>query len=565
MNTRYRLGLLCFAIVFLLITGRLFYWQVVRAQELSQLGEYQYGTNIKITPIRGVIKTSDGFPISANKINYFVFANPKEVPEDKKTTVAKLLSPMLQLDEATISAQLSMNRYWVPIKPHVEEPVKEQIDKLKLKGIGFEEQSTRFYPEASLAAKLIGFVGKDNDGNDKGYFGLEGYYDRQLAGKIGYAVQIHDAFGRPILAKMDNRTAKVDGRNLVLSVDRTIQYILEDELKKGIEKFGAQSAIGIIMDPKTGGILGMNSFPSFDPRSYQDFAAELYLNPIISSAYEPGSTFKPLVMAAAINDGLVKPETHCPICDGPVEIAGYQIRTWNDQYIPGISMTDVIMHSDNTGMVYVAKQLGLKRMLQYIDAYGIGQMTGIDLQGEMSPNIRSVDSWGDIELATASFGQGISVTPLELLTAFASLANDGKRMEPHVVAKVETPDGQVIPIQPKVLDQTVSPRTTKVMREILVNAVKNGEAKFAVAQTKLQGYRIAGKTGTAQIPIAGHYDPTKTIASFIGYAPADNPKFVMLIIYDRPSTSIYGAETAAPTFFAVAKKLLTYYGIPPSE
>ena len=212
-------------------------------------------------------------------------------------------------------------------------------------------------------------------------------------------------------------------------------------------------------------------------------------------------------------------------------------------------------------MVYVAQRLGLKRMLQYIDSYGIGQMTGIDLQGEMSPSIRPPEDWGDIELATASFGQGISVTPIELLTAFASLANDGKRMEPHVVAKVETPDGQTIPIRPKVVAQTVSPRTTKVMREILVNAVNNGEAKFAAPK----GYRIAGKTGTAQIPIEGHYDPTKTIASFIGYAPADDPKFVMLIVYDRPSTSIYGAETAAPTFFSIAKKLLTYYGIPPTE
>jgi cell division protein FtsI/penicillin-binding protein 2 len=266
-------------------------------------------------------------------------------------------------------------------------------------------------------------------------------------------------------------------------------------------------------------------------------------------------------MAAAIDSNLVKPETPCPICDKPVEIGGYQIHTWNDEYNPGITMIDVIRHSDNTGMVYVAKLLGLDRMLGYLHKYGIGQLTGIDLQGEMAPSIRPSDSWYPIDLATASFGQGITVTPLELLTAFSSLANGGKLMEPHVVDKIETPEGEIISIPPKIIRQTVSEKTTKIMREILVNTVKEGEAKFAAPK----GYRIAGKTGTAQIPIEGHYDPNKTISSFIGYAPADNPKFVMLIIYDRPSTSIYGAETAAPTFFTIAKKLLTYYGIGPTE
>jgi cell division protein FtsI/penicillin-binding protein 2 len=224
-------------------------------------------------------------------------------------------------------------------------------------------------------------------------------------------------------------------------------------------------------------------------------------------------------------------------------------------------MIDIIRESDNTGMVYVAKLLGLKRMYSYLQAFGIGKMTGIDLQGETAPELRAMDSWYPIDLATAGFGQGISVTPIELLTAFSSLANGGKRMEPHVVAKVETANNEVINIPPKVIDQPISAQTAIIMRELLVNAVKNGEAKWAAPKE----YRIAGKTGTAQIPLAGHYDLNKTIASFIGYAPADNPKFVMLIIYDQPTTSIYGAETAAPTFFNVARKLFQYYGIPPGE
>lgn len=561
MASRYRLIIFFFFFAFLIIFARLFYWQVVRAQELSELGESQYGRRIKQTPRRGEIKTSDGFAIAANKLSYLVFANPKEIGEYEKTKVARLLSPLLQEDEASISAKLLLNRYWVALKPMVNNKVKEEIENLSLKGIGFEEQTVRFYPEASLAAKLIGFVGKDDAGDNKGYFGLEGFYDRQLGGKPGLAMQIHDALGRPILAKMNNRSAKVDGRNIVLHIDRSVQFTLEEELKTGIQKYGAQGGMGIIMDPKTGGILGMSAFPSFDPRSYQEFKNELYLNPIISGAYEPGSTFKPLVMAAAIDSELVKPETVCPICSKPVEIGGYKIKTWNDTYQPGITMMNVIRDSDNTGMVYTAKLLGIERMMSYLDKYGIGQLTGVDLQGEMAPSMRPPEEWQEIEVATASFGQGISVTPIELISAFSSLANEGKRMEPHVVSKIETPEGEVITIPPKELSKPVSNRTAKIMREMLVNAVKKGEAKWAAPK----GYRIAGKTGTAQIPIAGHYDPNKTIPSFIGYAPADDPKFVMLIIYDRPSTSIYGSETAAPTFFKIATKLLTYYGIPPSE
>ena len=212
-------------------------------------------------------------------------------------------------------------------------------------------------------------------------------------------------------------------------------------------------------------------------------------------------------------------------------------------------------------MVYVANKLGFDKMFSYLGKFGIGDLTGIDLQGEVSPAIKPRSQWYPIDFATASFGQGISVTPIELLTAFSAIANDGKIMEPHVVSSIETSDGQVIKIKPKIVSSPISNSTAKMMTEILVSAVENGEAKWA----KLRGYRIAGKTGTAQIPISGHYDPNKTIASFIGFAPANDPKFVMLVIIDRPITSIYGSETAAPVFFEITKKILEYYKIPPTE
>lgn len=558
---RYRITLLFLIFCLVSIIGRLFYWQVVRADELSTLGQLQYGKLVKVFPSRGEIKTADGFPIATNKVSYTVFANPKEIKSDDKEKIATLLSPILQVDIATLSAQLHKNLFWVPLKRSVKPEHKKVIDTYILTGVDFDQQFQRFYPEGSMAAQLVGFVGKTDEGEDKGYFGLEGYYDRQLKGKETIASQVHDAFGRPILAHLNKRAEAINGRTLTLGIDRTVQFITEKKLLEGIEKYGASGGMVVIMDPKTGNILGMSSFPSFDQRNFHEYDPQLYKNPIVSNLFEPGSTFKALVMAAGIDAKVVKPQTKCPICDKPISIGGYEIKTWNNEYFKDISMIEVIQHSDNTGMVYVAQSLGLSKMLSYLKKFGIGETTGIDLQGEVAAYLRPEDEWKVIDLATASFGQGISVTPIELLTSFSALANEGKRMEPHVVTRIETGEGKEIDIQPKVLSTPISATTAKIMTEILVNAVDKGEAKWA----KPKGYRIAGKTGTAQIPIAGHYDPNKTITSFIGFAPADNPKFSMLVVIDRPTTSIYGADTAAPIFFQIARDLLGYYAISPTE
>lgn len=559
MKWRYQSIVVFFVFVFFVIIARLFYWQIIKAEEFSVLGQSQYGRIIKLQPKRGEIRTSDGFPIVSNKLSYLVFANPKEV-KDKKTT-AEILSLNLSVSLASVSSQLAMDRFWVPIKSHIDATTKQALDDRKIPGVGFEQTYLRFYPEASMAAQLVGFVGKDDGGDDKGYFGIEGYYDRQLRGKEGIVTEVQDVFGRPILAKANDKSPSVDGRNLTLSIDRAIQYFAEKSLSEGVIKYGASGGMIGILEPKTGEIIAMASYPSFDPLHFIDYPADTYKNPLISNLYEPGSTFKALTMAAGIDSGVVRPDTKCPICSGPVTIGEYQIRTWNNQYEKDISMIDVIRHSDNTGMVFVGRSLGLDRMLSYLAAFGIGKTTGIDLQGEVSGDLKAKDQWYPIDLATASFGQGISVTPLQILSGFSALANGGTRMDPHAVKSIETSEGQIITIAPKVASKPISSVTAKVMTEILVNAVNKGEAQW----TRLKGYRIAGKTGTAQIPIDGHYDPNKTIASFIGFAPADNPKFAMLVIVDRPTTSIYGAETAAPIFFDVAKKILDYYQIPPTE
>lgn len=557
MNWRYKFCLSVIVFAFLLVVLRLFYWQVIKAQELSNLGNLQYGSAIKILPKRGEIRTSDGFPIATNKVSYQVYANPKEI--SNKEAIAQVISSILGVDVASVSASLSLDRVWVPIKSKVNTETKQNLEKLGLKGVGFTEQYTRFYPEGSMAASLIGFVGKNSEGDDKGYFGLEGFYDRLLRGEGGAAKTYTDAFGRPILAKLDQSTGKVDGKSIILSIDRSVQYLVEKKLKSGIARYGASSGMVGIMDPKTGEIISLAAFPSFDPTTYYEFEPELYKNPFISDLYEPGSTFKPLVMSSALDAKLVTPTTKCDICAGPVAIGGYDIHTWNDEYQKDINMIETIQHSDNTGMVFVAQKLGLDGMLNFLSKFGIGDTTGIDLQGEVYAPLKEKKQWYEVDLATTGFGQGISITPIQLLTAIGAIANEGKRMEPHVVAAVENNEGKFIKIEPKVIHNPISGQTAKVMAEIMVNAVNKGEASWA----RVKGYRIAGKTGTASIPIAGHYDPNQTIASFVGFAPSNDPKFVMIVIINRPTTSIYGAETAAPVFFDIARSLLNYYGIPP--
>jgi len=559
MKWRYPFVFTILVLLFVLIIGRLYYWQIVKAEMLSELARSQYKGFIKVIPKRGEIKTSDGFPIVTNKVSYLLYVNPAEV-KNKDQTI-QLLSSLLDLTKASISAQLLPDKFWVPIKSGIDAKKKEEIGGMQIPGVGFEEHFTRFYPEASVAAHLVGFVGKNEAGEDKGYVGIEGFYDRLLRGKEGYSIELKDALGRPIISERTSMTGGSDGDSLFLGLDRSIQFLIEQRLKDGVERYGALGGMIGIMNPQTGDIIAMASSPTFAPQKYWEYDESLYKNPFITNTYEPGSTLKPIIMAGALDAGLITPQTKCNICVGPVTISGYDLHTWDDKYYKDTNMIEVIQHSDNIGMVFVAQKLGVDRMISYLTKFGIGELTGIDLQGETAASLKPRSAWYAVDLATTGFGQGISVTPIELLSAFSTFANGGKLMQPRVVTAFENSNGEVFKMPTKVKGIPISEKTAKVMTEILANAVEKGEAKWA----KLKGYRVAGKTGTASIPVKGHYDPNSTIASFIGFAPVDNPKFVMLVILEKPTTSIYAADTAAPMFFDIARDLLSYYGIPPSE
>lgn len=505
---------------------------------------------------RGEIIGKDASPFVSNQPAYLVYLEPKRVKEPIK--VQKLLRETLDIDEATLASQMKSDLLWLPLKRRVSKEQIADVLKLGIEGIGSQEEDIRYYPEGSMSAHLLGFVGSAYDGSPKGYFGLEGYYDRELRGRYGVLRQAKDAKGDPILIGLSDRILAESGKSLQLHVDRAVQYLVEKKLLDGIQRYQAKGGTVTIMDPHSGAILAMAAFPAYDPRAFSEYPYELYKNPIISEAYEPGSTFKVLIMAAAIEHQLITPTTIFAE-KGPVEVDGLHIKTWNDKYGGAITTKEILERSSNVGMVAIAQKLGKDRMVAAIEDFGFGKVTGVDLEEESSPTLRPKNEWRNIDLATASFGQGIAVTPIQMVRAVSAIANGGKIFTPRVVSSMIGDGNQPIEIKPQVIRQVITSRTAKTITEMMIAAVDNGEARFF----KPRGYTIAGKTGTAQIPVAGHYDREKTIASFVGFAPAFNPVFTMLVTIREPTTSPWGSETAAPLFFEIAKELLLYYGVQP--
>lgn len=555
-----------FAILFLSLISRLFYWQIVMGADLKEQASYQYKGTKTITAPRGNILANDGTWLAVMRTNWLLFAELPKLDKSSKE-IANLLAPLFTEDNyedrdeyrqallnETEKIQSALDRkgvVWVPVKRKVTSEIKEKIEELNIKGLGFDPEETRYYPEGSSSAQLLGFVGKDDQGNDTGYFGLEGYYNISLAGKNGFLQREKDLSGVPLLTGGLSEIASIPGTDLTTYIDKRVQNSAEEKLKEGLEKYGAKEGSVIIMDPKTGAIMGMASYPSYDPAKYSEFDGALYRNPAISDTFEPGSVFKVIVMAAGLDAEVIEPDTICDICDKPYKVDKYFIETWDRKYHPDSTMTDVLVHSDNVGMSFIAERLGTEKMYEYLDKFGIGKLSGIDLQGESNIKLRPKGTWNIVDLATSSFGQGVSTTPIQMIRASAVIANGGYLVNPKVVNTGETIKNE----------RVISEESANEATAMMIESAKKGESKW----TDLQGFSVAGKTGTAQIPIAGHYDAEKTIASFIGFAPANNPKFIMLVTLKEPQSSQWASETAAPLWYAIAKDLFNYFGIQPEN
>lgn len=578
MNSRIQTLYIGFLFILGIIIIRLSYWQIILRDELYAQAHDQYATRDVVEGSRGSIITGDGFPLVVNQAVYTLGAYMPGVVDKPGTIVDQIMprlnftidDPSIATDEAKLKValeelkvntqsnmldKLTGNGYAV-LARSLSVTEKTTIESLGIKGLTFDQTFVREYPEASMSAQLTGFVGRDDLGRPTGYFGLEGFYDRELSGRSRIEKQEKDAAGNPLLVGDFQLLEGRNGRSLKLHLERGTQYIVEDELKKSLERYGAIAGEVIVMDPSTGAVLAMASLPSYAPAKFHLYDTSLYKNPAVANTYEPGSTFKVLVMAAAFNEGVVSEQDRCDICAAAYPIGKYNIKTWDETYRPDASPEDIIVHSDNVGMVWAQQRLGGEKMLEYIQKFGFGQKTGIDLQEEITPRLRS--KWGDIDYATSSFGQGIAVTSIQMLSAVAALANQGEMMEPHLVASVlgETE----VEVPPKSRGQVISADAASRITELMIKAVEYGEAKWAAPK----GYKIAGKTGTAQIAVEGHYDESKTTASFVGFAPAHNPRFAMIVKLSEPQTSQWASETAAPLWFSIAKKLLLRYNVSPS-
>ena len=546
---------LFFSVLLCLIIVRLFYIQILAADTFFS---NNYLHTVRITPDRGSIYDRNNEPLVINRTDYLAFASPKDI-KDKDIYIKKIDS-ILKIGEATLSSRIDMEKVWVPIQAGITEDKKRELASLNLRGIGFEKGQARFYLETSLAAQLLGFVGKDNEGDPTGYFGLEGYYSRDLSGLPGLFKSELDVIGKPIFVGVQDMINGENGRDLKLNLDKVVQRIAKSKLELGMGKYGAREGCIIIADPHTLEIIALTCLPDFDPDEYYKFSQENFTNPTISALYEPGSIFKPLIMAAALNESVITPDEKFNE-SGAVHEGGYTIKTWDDTYEGVITLTRALEKSSNVAMVHVGKKLGNEKLLTYLSKFGIGENTNIDLQGEISGFLKPKSQWYSIDYATATFGQGITITPIQMIRAFSALINGGYIMEPHVVGEIDSKNGEKKHIAPKIVRRIFSEKTSFQIRSMLQKTVEHAEAKW----DRPKGYAIGGKTGTAQIPLAGHYDSSKTIASFIGFAPTDNPKFVALVIYKEPKSSPWGSETAAPTFFEMVKELLVYYNIEPAN
>jgi len=547
------------------ISTRLFYLQVVKGSSIKLNAQNQHSIYRKLFPSRGEIKITDKdqketYIVAGTAKKYLAYAVPQEITNPVQT--ASDLAEILLLEKSEIYEKITnKQKKYVPIKKALTEKEQEDIKAKNLPGIFFDSEDARIYPEKNLLSQVLGFVGFKDEGK-AGLYGLERYFEKELAGKAGELRQEKDSSGAWIFGSRRDLVQPEDGVNLVLTIDKNIQFQAEKILKDAVTKHEADSGSIVVADPKTGKILAMAGYPDFNPNEYNKVEdPKNFQNLATLGSYEPGSVFKPLTMAAAINEGKIKADT-VYTDTGLVEIDGYKIKNSDNKSHGEQTMTQALEKSLNTGVIFAKDQIGNKTFFEYIKKFGFGQATGIELS-EVKGNLDNLKADIKVNFHTASFGQGISVTPIQLVQAFTSVANGGKMVQPYLVQTQIFPSGKVENTKTKVVAEVISESTANVVSAMMVNVVENGHGKRAA----VPGYFIAGKTGTAQVPKKDGrgYEENNNIGSFIGFGPVENPRFLMLVRIDHPRTVDFAETTAAPAFGELAKFILNYYQVPPSR
>ena len=551
--------LLCIAVV---LMGRLFFLQIIDKSDLQAKNLSQVQVDRKLQSPRGTIYDRNGRPLAMSVVTKSLYADPKMIKQSPNE-IAELIAPYVTMSKDNIVKSLQEDTAFVwldrMMEPEKSKAVAQLIKDKNLEGLNFVEESKRYYPNGNLAAQVLGFVGTD----DKGLDGLEMVLDDELKGGIQKELVATDRKGNAIFGSVLSKYLPDKGKSVTLTIDATIQFIAERALDKAMVDTGAKHASVIVMDPKTGEILAMANRPTYDPNHYSQGSEEDFKNIAVTNLYEPGSTFKPIIASAALAAGKWKLDTVYND-KGAFAANGHIIRNWDGEGYGPVRLLDILKYSLNTGMAEIGTTTGADILSKYIRDYGFGSETGIELPGEGAGILYNPEDMSKLDVATMSIGQGIAVTPLQMVRAFGALANGGAMMKPHIIKSYSNSQGDVTSTtETSVVGQPVPAETVKTIVDILEKEVSEGGGTKAM----VEGYHFAGKTGTAQKLDTKHggYLDGQYIASFIGFGPVEDPKFVVLVVIDDPQKgSYYGSQIVAPVFKDIVSQLVRYYQMSPS-
>jgi cell division protein FtsI (penicillin-binding protein 3) len=527
----------------LAIGARLYFLQVVESADYLAKARDQQQFHLSITPRRGDLVDRNGNKLAGSVKVDSVGAHPSHIKNPQET--ARVLSRLTGISSEKLLRQFVSKSKFVWIKRKVGVREKDAIEQAKLPGIVFLKEFQRYYPHREMAAHVLGYV----DIDEKGMTGLEARYKGVIQGEPGKILMFRDAKGTSY--QREEQVARA-GANLVTTIDREIQFIVETELKAAFERTRADAISIVVMDPGSGAILAMANAPNFNPNKYKAFKEETWINHSVSLTYEPGSTFKMVTVAAALEEGLTTPDEIIDCLNGLIVVAGGRRIKDHDPY-GLLSVREIIQHSSNVGTIRLAQRLGDDRLASYVERFGFGKRTGVDLPAEVGGLVRNTKNWSANSYASIAIGQELSVTPLQIASMMSTIANGGTLYKPYIVQRIEDPLGGTTEIKPSGR-RVISEVTAQQLQEMLEGVVTGGTGRF----NQLEGYTAAGKTGTAQKALlgGGGYASGKYVASFAGYAPASRPQLAIVVVVDEPKGKYYGAEVAAPVFKRIAERVL---------
>jgi cell division protein FtsI (penicillin-binding protein 3) len=551
-----------FAALFFAVGRRAFHLQVNDAERLRAMAEEQYLREIELPPRRGRILDRNGADLASTADVDSIYCNPRQLPDPREA--ARKLARVLQVDRADLERKLEQRRFfaWVKRKVSPEEVV--AVKALGLPGLAFTREPRRFYPNRTLAATIMGHAGSDGGGLD----GVELALDRQLRGTTSSVQGIRDALGRDIAVEGSMEAPSSAGSDAVLTIDRYLTFITERALAEGAAAHGAKGAVAIMMDPRTGEVLAMASVPTYNPNDPNGAEAAGARDRAITDTYEPGSTMKTFTIASALDAGVVKADDRFDCLMGRMMVGRYSIHDTHPHGV--LTVAEVFKFSSNIGATKIARRLGRDAFADALARFGFGRPTGIGLPGERAGVVRPVDKWGDIGLANISFGQGIAVTPLQMIAGVSAIAGGGIYRQPRIIARTVAPDGT---IEAWPVASAATPATAAMDRRVMsasaartMLGIMRGvtEPGGTARQAAIDGYNVAGKTGTAQKVSNGHYDPTKWVSSFLGVVPAEDPRLAIIVILDEPQGGHLGGAVAAPIFKEIAEQALRYLHVAPT-